>query len=60
MTLTPSLDLPYPGYFDDGSEQIQYTDKKLFEDEEVTRFLNRETADKLVWINYFKEIPDVN
>jgi hypothetical protein len=29
------LDLPFPCYKDDDSEQIQYLDKKLFEDDEI-------------------------
>jgi hypothetical protein len=53
-------DLPYPCYVDDGSEQIKFTNKKLIEDEELQRILNKENGVKLVWINYFKEIQDVN
>lgn len=59
IDLCTPTDLPYPQYTDDGSQQVQFTDQKLFTEEELQQIVSKEAAgEKLVWINYFKEITD--
>jgi hypothetical protein len=55
------IDLPYPCYFDDGKQEIKFTDKVLMTNEEFQRFMSSEMGGKgLIWLNYFKEIRDAN
>jgi len=55
------LDLRFPCYSLDGSEEISFTDKKLMENEELTRFMASDQGGKnLLFINYFKTIVDTS
>ena len=55
------LDLRYPAYAEDGSEDISFTDKKLMEEEELIRFMSSDNGGKnLLFINYFKTIVDAS
>ena len=51
------IELKYPCYKDDDSQKIQFQDRKLMNDDELSRFMNNLDEGKgLMWINYFKEI----
>jgi hypothetical protein len=56
LTFLLCIDINYPCYLDDGSEQIQVTTQKLFDEDELIRIAA--SAGGLVWINYFKDLPN--